>query len=565
MRVYYWKFFVRFLIALTVFCVATFLFLLGWWPLAAAVLIGGGWYVYLFPDSVSDRRYDAHFATPQELRSLTNNPMQGNGVMIGYAYKELLTVRPGTAGKNEIGHFMWVGPNRSGKGLSITSNLLQWEGSAIVTDIKGEIFEATAAYRRDVLGQRIVVLNPSSEERSHRFDPFLEMETDEQIFSAASAFMNPDSDGENAVFAQRASSVLAAMIRAAKLKGWPIIPTLDAFLYHPQGLAGATLILHSLNDPMVSKWVNAFLGKDPDQMDWEAADGDRFLKNSWQRLVTAAQYLTTAGVLYMTSGSDVRAEDLMKEKVTVYLIFRESELETTLPLYNLVVDSIFKTIRRKYDMQKKHYDKNGVRTLAVFDEAYVACPNQLPDYSSTVSGRGISMAIYVQSLAQLGDVWGKGGKTTLMENVHTKIFLPAVDRSDTDREGTAAFVAGSCGEYMVEDRGVSKQEHEHELSSNVRLTTRELITTSEFGQLKQGQSIVISNELPPIFAYRLEPWRFKAFQQAQNLAAPELPEKSDVSLQKVTLPPVPRPGKAAKPGKVATDRSVLEQPTIPKL
>ena len=562
MRVYYGRFLARFLIALAVFCLATFLMLLGWWPLAAAVLIGGGWAVYLFPDSVSDRRYDAHFATPRELRPLMDNPMQGNGVMIGYAYRELLTVRPGTAGKSEIGHFMWVGPNRSGKGLSITSNLLQWEGSAIVTDIKGEIFEATAAYRRDVLGQRIVVLNPSSEERSHRFDPFLEMETDEQIFSAASAFMNPDADGENAVFAQRASSVLAAMIRASKLQGWPIIPALDAFLYHPQGLAGATLTLHAMNDAMVSKWVNAFLGKDADQMDWDAAESDRFLKNSWQRLVTAAQYLTTAGVLHMTSGSDVRAEDLMNEKVTVYLIFRESELETTLPLFNLVVDSFFKTIRRKYDLRKKHYDEHGVRTLAVFDEAYVACPNQLPDYSSTVSGRGISMAIYVQSLAQLGDVWGKGGKTTLMENVHTKIFLPAVDRSDTDREGTAAFVSGSCGEYMVEDRGVSKQEHEHELSSNVRLTSRELITTSEFGQLKQGQSIVISNDLPPIFAYRLEPWRFRGYDHAQQLGLVELPQKEALSVQTVTLPPVTKP---RKPGKVAADRSVLDTPSIPRL
>lgn len=536
MRVNYARFLLRFLIALGVSCAATYLLMLGLWIMAAAVLIAGFWSVSLFKDTVAERRYNAHFATPKELDPLKNDPLAGDGVMVGFGYKDLLAVRPGLSGKKELGHFMWVGPNRSGKGLSILTNLLLWRGSAVIVDIKGEIAEATAGYRRDVLGQKVIILNPSDGERSHQYDPFAELETDNQIFSAAVAFMNPNQDGENAIFAQRASAVLAAMIRAAKVRGWPVIPTLDALLYHPDGVKGATLSLQALGDPAISKWLNAFLSKDPDKMDWEAAAGDRFLNNSWQRLVTAAQYLTTDGVMHMTGGSDFVASDLMDGPVTVYLVFRESELDLTLPLFNLVVDAIMRAVVRRYDMNREHYSKSGVKTLAVFDEAFRATPNMLPEYSSTVSGRGIYLCVYVQSIAQLTDVWNKSGKTTLLDNIHTKIFLSSVDRNEGDKESTSTFVSNSCSHYMVEDRGINKQEHGHELSSNVRLTQRELITAAEFGQLPSTHSIVLTNELPPILAHRLEPWRFRSFALAESLPIPELPDKREVARATIELP-----------------------------
>lgn len=524
MRVNYLKFLLRYFLAMLIVSVAVYFLLVGFWPMSVAVVLAGLWFISNFKDTVVDRRYNAHFATPEELESLTIDPLAGDGVLIGHAYQNVLAVRPGSAGKQELGHFMWFGPNRSGKGLSITSNLLQWQGSAIVVDIKGEISAATAGYRQDVLGQEVFILNPSGSEPSHQFDPFRELETDNQIFSAATAFMSPDDDGENAVFAERASAALAAIIKAAKLNGWPMIPTLDTMLYDPEGMKGATTKLQKLNDPVVNKWLNAFLSKAPDKMDWEAAESNRFLTNSWQRLVTQAQYLTTSGVIHMTGGSDFMARDLMDKKVTVYLVFRESELDLTLPLFNLVIDSMVSAIVRRYDMNAAHYAEHGTKILGMFDEAYKCTPFKLPDYSSTVSGRGIYMCMYVQSLAQLSERWGSGGKTTLLDNTHTKIFLPSVDRNESDKQSTAAFVSSSCGKYMVEDRSLNKQEHAHELSSGIRLTERELITAAEFGQLKPTQSIVITNELPPIFAHRLDPRGSEALNIAKAFPLPEIPE-----------------------------------------
>lgn len=226
--------------------------------------------------------------------------------------------------------------------------------------------------------------------------------------------------------------------------------------------------------------------------------------------------------MHMTGGSDFTAADLMRERTTVYLVFRESELALNLPLFNLVIDAIFRSIMRQYDLDK---NLKGQKILTVFDEAFRAKPNLLPEYAATVAGRGIYMCVYVQSIAQITDIWGKEGKTSIMENIHTKIFLPAVDRSEVDKEGTSSFVAASCGKYMVEDRGIAKGEHQHELNSNVRLTEKELISASEFAMLEVGQSIVLTNNLPPILAYRLEPWRFREYKEAEQLPPPQPPAR----------------------------------------
>ena len=54
-------------------------------------------------------------------------------------------------------------PSRSGKGVSLViPNLLSYEESAFVLDVKGELWNITAGYRRDGLNQSVMYHNPSS-------------------------------------------------------------------------------------------------------------------------------------------------------------------------------------------------------------------------------------------------------------------------------------------------------------------------------------------------------------------------------------------------------------------
>ncbi|MDP9119830.1 MAG: type IV secretory system conjugative DNA transfer family protein [Acidobacteriota bacterium] len=72
----------------------------------------------------------------------------------------------GRAGRKSLradteAHVLTIAPTGSGKGIgTVIPNLLDYPGSLLCTDIKGENYAVTAAYRRDTLGHTVAVLDP---------------------------------------------------------------------------------------------------------------------------------------------------------------------------------------------------------------------------------------------------------------------------------------------------------------------------------------------------------------------------------------------------------------------
>src|ERR1700686_3797240 len=87
----------------------------------------------------------------------------------------------------ELPHALIVGPPRSGKGLLAVSQLLTWEGSAIVNDLKGELFDATAGYRSRF--SRIVVVDPRG--FGQQFGPLASRTSEDECLAAAVACWTP--------------------------------------------------------------------------------------------------------------------------------------------------------------------------------------------------------------------------------------------------------------------------------------------------------------------------------------------------------------------------------------
>lgn len=84
-----------------------------------------------------------------------------------------------------------AGP-RAGKGVGVViPNLLLFPGSAVVIDPKGELAAETAVYRRDVLGQKVIVLDPAGTanvppEMRGTFNPLAQLDpNDVSVVSAA--------------------------------------------------------------------------------------------------------------------------------------------------------------------------------------------------------------------------------------------------------------------------------------------------------------------------------------------------------------------------------------------
>src|SRR5947209_685291 len=102
----------------------------------------------------------ARFAKRHELSELLQKAPSPDGVLLGvrrdYLFlKRFVSVRS-TKTRREIGNTLIVAPTRAGKGLLATSQLLSWQHSVIVNDMKGELFAATAGYR-STLGNVYVI------------------------------------------------------------------------------------------------------------------------------------------------------------------------------------------------------------------------------------------------------------------------------------------------------------------------------------------------------------------------------------------------------------------------
>jgi len=73
-------------------------------------------------------------------------------------------------------HVLCYAPPRSGKGVGlVVPTMLTWPHSTVVTDLKREIYELTAGWRRTEARNRILRFEPASSSHSVHFNPLDEI------------------------------------------------------------------------------------------------------------------------------------------------------------------------------------------------------------------------------------------------------------------------------------------------------------------------------------------------------------------------------------------------------
>lgn len=95
--------------------------------------------------------------------------------------------------------------------------------------------------------------------------------------------------------------------------------------------------LSRLDEPEVRRSLIDFLGRRPEETTAETFSADRFLSSTWSTMTARLQPVLSDGILRMTGGSDFRAADLVLRPSTLYLIFREGELNYTRKIFKVVM------------------------------------------------------------------------------------------------------------------------------------------------------------------------------------------------------------------------------------
>jgi len=454
--------------------------------------------------------HQARFAHRRELKELLQKSPHPCGILLGKRrdflfLKRFVAVCP-TKTRREIGNTLVVGPTRSGKGLLAISQLLSWQHSVIVNDIKGELFHATAGYRNS-LGD-VYVLDPTGV--GHCFDPLLGKHTEDELYSLASHLLF-EADERERIFTQRATDMLTQLFLAARGEGrTPFAYT--RYLIR-QGLSGAAERLNTVDPALATQFLDVCFT--------DANFSDRFLLSSWGTLKARLKPLLTETVVRCLTGSSFTAEILMRSEqpVTVYFRWPEHALLALSPLVRLLWGSLLNELITAYDTNQG----NGCKpVLLLIDEAGRTAIPSLAEHATTVVGRGISLWIAIQSLSQLEVVYGKPRAQVLRDNMETQIYYRP---SDLD---TAEHLERCLGRQSAFAHSQTLRVGE-ETSQGLTEQGIPLLTVQDIRQMKDEDIIGFHRHLPPIRMQRID-WRHNAtLQLRRSIPAPELPILPPVS------------------------------------
>jgi type IV secretory pathway TraG/TraD family ATPase VirD4 len=416
-------------------------------------------------------------------------------ILIGYGpFNRVFCVRP-TKTQKELANVLIYGKTRIGKGLNITTNLLTWPFPVIVNDIKREFWDQTSAWRQTGLSGRSLIFDPRG--YGNTFDPLAGRTTDSDLRSAAKILLHRPDEGQNAVFTERAITMLTQIFHAAKLERQRALPF--AYKILNEGLYGTATILKIISDKhtFYPHLATKFLDISYEQADFDS----KFLQDCYSTMSARINNILTKETVRCFTGSDFTGRDIITSgdhPVSLYLCWPERDVLTLSPLIELVWDCLINDMVDAYDAAK---GEGCSRTLLVLDEIFRSGMRKLPEYATTVCGRNISILLSAQSRSQLEAHYGIHNARVLRGQMDTiLIHRPAPDDFETMQhiETLLGYTSGYAH---------SKSEH-----AGGATTTGEseqkipLIPAHETDLIGETEVIIKRSGIRPILAERLD-WR----------------------------------------------------------
>jgi len=474
------------------------------WCLSMLLAVWGYYHCFYPLLGLETSLHTARVARRYELATLYANTPEDTALLIGinhwYAlFRRFVLVRK-TMMRKELGNLLIVAPTRSGKSLLAVSQLLAWKASAVVNDIKGELFLQTAGYR-STLGY-VYVIDPTG--IGHCYDPLRAKETEEKLFSAATNMLF-DAEERDPIFTQRAIVMLTQLFLAAKHEGIPVLVYVRHMIR--SGLLEVAERLNTLDPTFATQFLDGSFAK----VDFQ----DRFLHSAWSTLTTKLRPLLTETLVRCFTHSDFIAEMLMRSgtPVTVYFRWKEEDLHYLSPLVRLLWGSLINELITTYD---NHQGQECKPVLMLIDEAGRTAIPALADQATTVVGRGISLWIAIQSLSQLEVVYGRERAHVLRDNMESQVYYRPNDLA------TAQYLEERCGDKSAYAKSTTSRDGAVKSEGRAERPIP-LLTAQEFMKLKDHEIIGFHRGLPPFKIRRLEWWRHPRLRNRRTIPPPELP------------------------------------------
>lgn len=443
-------------------------------------------------------------------------------------------------------HVLCYAPTRSGKGVGlIVPTLLSWNQSVFVTDLKGELYELTAGWRKEYAHNKVLRFEPAVSSGSCCFNPMDELRLGTEyevgdVQNLALLIVDPQGRGLQSGdhFQKTAYSLLVGCILhlcyKRKVEGTPAnLAALDQMLADTSRDIEELWVemmsyahVHGTNHPVVAASAKDMTDRPPAEAGSVLSTAKTFL--DLYRDPTVASN---------TSRSDFRIRDLMHNEspVSLYIITQPNDKERMRPLVRIVVNMIVRLLADKMEFEHgRPKPKYKHKLLAMIDEFPALGKLEILQESlAFVAGYGIKCYLIAQDINQLKSrETGYGPDESITSNCHVQTAFPPNRLETAEHLSKLTGVTTIVKEQITRSgRGMGQQ-----ASTTMQEVQRPLLTADECLRMpgpkkdaagmitKAGDMVVYCSGFPAI--YGRQPLYFEDKTFAARAAVPP-PTRSD--------------------------------------
>lgn len=435
---------------------------------------------------IKDALGDAHFATSSEISRA--GAFGKEGIVVGKAYGKTIRL-PGMESA------LLAASTGSGKTTSIAiPNLLEYNGSTIVNDIKGELYKLTADYRKQQFNSACHCFNPMGDEIKDFYNPFFYVSDSperriDDLFIIAQALIPEIKLGEGFWYqSSRELFILLSLfllevnrsVTLAEIYDLSKEPSLVSYIKNQ-------LREHNvLPSTQLTNNYNAFK---------ESHEKTRLnvLKDFQSRLVM----MMSPSIRKATSQNSFDLTKLRQERMSVYLSIPTGFQELLSPLLTVFWTQVTHLMtKREPDFRNEPY-----AVLCVLDEfGMMERINRIKDGLSFLRSYHVQFVIIVQYLSQIVSKYGRDDAKSFF-NAKTKIIFTPSDFDD------AKMLSAALGTKAVKMQSKSvnsgSMKSSGHMTTNYQYQSKPLMRPDELMTLKMKTAIVMMEGQSPIKVNKL--------------------------------------------------------------
>jgi type IV secretion system protein VirD4 len=353
-------------------------------------------------------------------------------------------------------HVLCYAPTRSGKGVGlIVPTLLSWPESAVITDLKGELWELTAGWRKHHANNRVLRFEPAAPTGAAHWNPLDEIRLGTEhevgdVQNLATLIVDPDGRGLETHWQKSAQALLVGVILHAlyrareKGEDTPSLSNIDDLLSDPD---------RAIEELWMEMFTAPFRGRENQRIVGATARDmmDRPPEEAGSVLSTVKSYLSLYRdpvVRANTADSHFRVRDLMHhaDPVSLFIVTRPTDKARLRPLIRIMLNMIVRLLAERIEFEqgrpKPAYQH---RLLMMLDEfSGLGRLEILQESLAWLAGYGIKCYLICQDINQLkSSKSGYGQDESITSNCHIQVAFPP------NRVETAEHLSKLTGQATV--------------------------------------------------------------------------------------------------------------------